>query len=138
MPLRFERIRLEEEIKSWKRKSQKSEVFYDSFSGNKISLRYEDLAKYPQETISTICDFLKIDFQEQMMEFWKHEHHHIAGNTGTKSLILKFRTNSFLKPEDYNEINRKREYPQIELDERWKRELTKEEISFIQSKIVDF
>lgn len=103
-------------------------------TGSKIHIRYEELAKNPIKTVEMLMDFLQLSFEEEMMFFWKNEHHIINGNAGTKSMLLKFRSKH--RYEKWVDNNNKEYYRNQELgikfDERWRRELDSQQISIIE------
>lgn len=45
-------------------------------------VRYEELMLKPRETLQSICSFLGLTFEEQMLSFWETPVHQIAGNAG--------------------------------------------------------
>ena len=47
-------------------------------SSCKIKIRYEDILDRPVDTINTICTFLDIDFEEEMLSFYKESKFHIG------------------------------------------------------------
>lgn len=102
---------------------------------SKIHIRYEALAKNPIKTIEKSLRFLQLPFENEMMHFWKHEHHLINGNAGTKSMLLKFRDKH--RHEQWIQTNEKEYYKEKELgikfDERWRSELNSEQVSIIES-----
>lgn len=109
---------------------------FDSWpTESKIHIRYEDLAKKPMKTIKRLMEFLKLPFEEDMMQFWEHDHHLVNGNAGTKSMLLKFRDKH--RHEKWIDANGKEYYREKELgikfDERWKRELNLDQIAIIES-----
>ncbi len=125
---------------SWKNTVEKSLAFYREFPfDQKITISYETLALRPSEVIRELCLFLRIDYHEEMLEYWKYDHHSIEGNLGTRSLIFNYRS-KYLRSEDESMENRLNEvksrhgtYYQngrlgIKLDSRWKDELTEEQI----------
>jgi hypothetical protein len=44
----------------------------------KMTLRYEDLLQRTEESVRLVCRFLKIDFQEGMLEFYRSSHKYIG------------------------------------------------------------
>lgn len=109
---------------------------YDSWlSESKIHIRYKDLAKSPISTIKKLMEFIQLPFEEEMMRFWEHDHHLVNGNAGTKSMLLKFKDAN--KHKQWVEANDKEYYREKELgikfDERWKRELSADQVSVIES-----
>lgn len=64
--------------------------FYQQFPpDNKLTVSYESLATQPSEIIRGLCEFLQLEYEPEMLDYWKHEHHPIEGNMGTRSLIFK-------------------------------------------------
>lgn len=104
----------------------------------KIHVRYEELAKHPIKTIEKLSAFLNVTFEPEMMYFWKHSHHLVNGNAGTKSMLLKFKDKH--RHEQWVDANEKAYYKEKELgiqfDERWRRELDTDQVEVIE-KITD-
>lgn len=118
-------------------------AFMAAHAGPKLELSYETLASEPEAVARQACAFLGIAFEPAMLEFWRFDHHHIAGNAGTKSLIVKFRSQEQegLIDSRYtglHEHGTTKEYYQqhtlaIQLDERWKNELSPEAVRTIDT-----
>jgi len=45
-----------------------------------LKIGYEELALYPEFTLKKICEYINVDFEEQMMNLAKTKSHIIAGN----------------------------------------------------------
>lgn len=107
---------------------------------HKIQIRYKDLAMHPEQTIKYILAKIDGNYEFEMMQFWKHKHHIVNGNAGTKSMLIKFQKQHLHK--EWIETNNKAYYEEQELgikfDERWKRELTIEKIKSIEKIIHKF
>ncbi len=43
-----------------------------------IEIKYENLVKNPKNIVKGICDFLEINYEEKMLEFWKQSHKYIG------------------------------------------------------------
>ncbi|MGY6529452.1 MAG: sulfotransferase [Cyanobacterium sp.] len=118
---------IENRSKIWLKQSQTNIDFYQSFKGTKKLIRYEELASNPQQCISNVCSLLGLAYSDEMLQFFKHEHHHIAGSRGTNAQIVKYRNqqqdNKILKDQYYSELNF-----EIKLDLRWKTELSSEKL----------
>jgi hypothetical protein len=123
---------------TWKRQFlQLNEFYRKADSQFKMQVSYEDLARNPIEEVHKICKFLDLPFEEDMLRYWEHDHHIINGNLGTRSLIYKFRAQfqSNHWAERLDEVdNRHRNFYSrmglaIRLDERWKEELSKEDLA---------
>jgi len=123
---------LEEVAYEWISQVEKINDFYAKFSGPKLQVRYEDLASQPEKVIPDICQWMEIDYEPTQLNFWEHEHHHIGGNAGTKSLLTKFQYNKMVSAGDKEKSYYKEHSLSIQLDERWKQELSVDQISGIE------
>jgi len=47
-------------------------------SEKSIEIRYEDLVRDPQNILKKICAFLRIDYEDKMLNFWKESHKYIG------------------------------------------------------------
>jgi hypothetical protein len=136
---------IEQETRHWKRVTERLHQYYDKFPADRrYRISYEDLATKPEEVIRGVCKALQIDFQPSMLRYWEHDHHTTFGNTGTRSLIARYRTQFGVADApaaaESVEITRARHgehYDQvglaIRLDERWKRELSEEQLAAFDS-----
>ena len=59
-----------------------------------IKVRYEDIACFPRDELSRICNFLGLKFEESMLNFSARIHHIANGND------LRFRRNSAIILDD--------------------------------------
>lgn len=121
---------LENVIQEWLHQIQQTQVVFDTFRGKKIAVRYEDLATNSEQVIQEICNFLSIDYQPQMLKYYEHEHHTLAGNSGTHFLVAKAQDK---RQQDalggLNHHHRgyyENRSADISLDLRWQQELTPE------------
>jgi len=115
-----------------KQRIAEMDSYYSRCGSKKLSIKYEDLAESPEMMISNICNFLGISFELDMLRFWEHDHIQLSGNAGTKSMVKRYqkkenRINLDSKRKDYYSNN-----SGIQLDERWRTELTLEEIASIE------
>ena len=122
---------------NWRDRLQQILDFYDQFNrGIKFEVRYEALATDPEATLRSTCIQLGIGFEAEMLRYWTHDHHHLMGNGGTRSMIFRYRMEQS-DGVDAATANRMQEAKQhyvhdyydtkdigITLDERWKRELS--------------
>jgi len=76
-----------------------------------IRIYYEKLASNPKDTLKNICNYLEIDFENEMMNF-RGQRHNLGGN------LMRFKSSK----------------RKIKLDEAWRGNLSKKELS-IFSKI---
>ncbi|KHD10225.2 hypothetical protein PN36_04375 [Candidatus Thiomargarita nelsonii] len=72
-------------------------------------LKYEDLASQPETTLRRLCQFLEIHFEKQMLDLAAGSRHIVGGNYNAK-------------------MNRNSRG--IQLDERWKLDLTGDELAY--------
>jgi len=85
---------------------EENEHLFDS--NNFIEINYEFLVKEPKKALNSLCSFLKIDFEDKMLDF--HENNSISKerlaltHKNTKKPILKDNFNKYLKFLSKNEI----------------------------------
>ncbi len=93
---------------------------------DRIVISYENLVEHTSATIRYICSFLDIDYRDSMIEYWKIQHHIVDGNRGTLSFVQRY-FGKESSPKDkafYNSQD-----PAAFRDERWKRELTLDQLN---------
>ena len=103
-----------------------------------IHVQYEKLQQDPEAELRRLCDFLGISYDPAMLEFWKPEHHFIAGNRGTLFGMLRKGEQSVApeqalvaSPDDGQkwEVSQYRKVDAARFeDERWKSELTDKQL----------
>lgn len=126
-------------VDDWLAQVKQMEDYFVAFnSGTKIRLGYESLADSTAKTAEKLCRFLEIEFEPEMLGYWQHNHHHLGGNGGTRHLIFRYRE-QFGGHSDHLEkkiLESKKHYSHhyydatriaIQLDERWRDELTGEQ-----------
>lgn len=124
-------------IQKWKQQTDTMNAFFSQFSHQKIRVQYEELAMYPERVVRALCKFLDVEYERAMLRYWTHEHHHVMGNGGTRSLIFKYREKLGMDDEALRnrQDQAKRFYDSsyydgmelgIRLDERWRLELSPE------------
>jgi len=94
------------------------------------------IAKTTDENVRKICEFLEINFEPEMVNYFYFEHHPLGGNTGTLSLIPKAQqkdNSSIIKLTNRNEYYYSKHPLNIKLDLRWKRELKSEYLQLFES-----
>lgn len=127
-------------VESWKRGAERMENYFDAFhQGPKFRVSYESLTSDPEATMQSICRSLHIDYEPDMLRYWRHDHHHVFGNGGTRNLIYRYRM-QFEAPddalrqrmEDAKQHYSHEYYDQVEVaiqpDERWRNELSAEQL----------
>ncbi|MBO0350643.1 hypothetical protein J0895_16375 [Phormidium pseudopriestleyi FRX01] len=73
-----------------------------------------------------------------MVEYWKHEHHHIVGSRGTNAMIAKYRGQQAQQQVQaihgnyYEQMNF-----EIKLDLRWQQELSPENLATFERIVAD-
>lgn len=124
---------IEQVTQTWVQQMRTLQDFYNSFQYSKATVQYEAFATSPASVVKDLCKLLKINFTDTMLEYWKHEHHVVSGNPGTRSLILQHNgLKSRTKDEFYAHD------PSIRLDLRWKQELSTENLAYFQHYAGDF
>ena len=109
--MKREEISMEKCAKIWKREYYKHKITQLTIAKKSILLiHYENLCRNPKQEIQKICQFLNIKYEEGVLNFRTSEIHGIGGNT------MRFRTQ-----ED-----------QIVLDEKWKDQISKEDLQIFQ------
>lgn len=125
---------------NWKKQTIGMEAYFNGFPPDrKIKVGYEELASDPQTVVESICNAVGMSYEPEMLRYWAHDHHHIFGNGGTRSLIYKYREQFETQSEALrHRIESSKEhytheyYDQLEvaisLDERWRDQLGAEEL----------
>lgn len=110
----------------WLKTVREQTQFFEDFRlGPKMRVRYEHLSSDPEGCLKNVCALLGIDFVPSMIEYWRHDHHHIVGSRGTTALIQKYRNQATTRPlEDIHGDYYDRIGFQIKLDVRWRDELS--------------
>lgn len=127
---RFDEMDVVDFTELWVQKTKGRQAYFHSFrEDRRIEIAYEELASQPHQTIQAICQWIGIEFIEDMLEYWKYEHHDISGNDGTYSLIRRYQGKEMLDKvrKVHGEYYEKRELS-IKLDLRWKKELSPENL----------
>ncbi len=84
-------------------------------------MRYEDLLEDTRGWMRKVCAFLGIDFEGEMLDYWKVKHHIVDGNRGTLSFVQRhFGKGS----EPVDKRFYENQEPDTFRDERWRSELT--------------
>lgn len=129
-------------IDNWIHHMKQTNMIYQNFPEEKIKIQYKTLALNPSKTIKKLTDILELDFEPSMVEFFRHEHHPLGGNTGTQSLIVKAQKDSqFTTPIQLSERNKyyyKNHPLEIKYDQRWKEELDPEILNLFNKKAGEF
>lgn len=124
----------------WKKTVEKMERFFQAYPAERrMRVSYEALTTEKESVVRAICDWLDISYEPDMLSYWKHDHHLVDGNLGTRMAILKYRAESESDRLEYwSEQNKttvqmdERYYDKqgmaIKIDLRWKRELDEEQL----------
>lgn len=123
----------------WVKITEKMEHFFLNFPSNRgIRISYESLATQPERTVSSLCNFLGIPYEPQMLQYWRHDHHVVHGNSRTRSLIEKYQQYMASNPaESDSGANNGPEFHQslglgTQLDLKWKRELSDKNLEIFE------
>jgi len=110
-------------VKQWVASSQENDNWVAEVSPeNRMVMRYEDLLEDTAACMGKICDFLEIDFEKGMLEYWKVKHHIVDGNRGTLSFVQRY-FGIGAEPVVDQRFYEHQE-PDTFRDERWRSELT--------------
>ena len=74
----------EKAIVRWIEIVQRLLYFYSQYREVSYLVRYEDLAQFPRKATEDICNFIGIEFEPKMLQFWDFEHHYLYGNSSLK------------------------------------------------------
>lgn len=117
----------------WANRTKETKEFFNQFpSERKMIVSYEKFITKNQETLQNLCQLLQIDFVPEIAQYWKHYHHPIGGNSGTRSLILKYRNEEGTAVQSEVQQRQGNYYEnmglKLKLDLRWKEELSLEQL----------
>lgn len=124
-------------IEDWVKRVESMNQYYEEFAYPKYMVHYEHMATDPESVTRELCDFVGVDFQPKMLNYWEHDHHTVGGNAGTRSLIFKHRQNTnrvgqALYAGEWHQGYYDHE-PKIQLDTRWYDEMSAEHLALFQS-----
>lgn len=83
--------------KMWQARLKNEYRFYDKFAkrfGGRYAdhqrrFRYETFATQPEEMAKSLCDWLGIPFERNMLDYRNHKNHIISGNERTKATVQR-------------------------------------------------
>ncbi|MGP1373834.1 MAG: sulfotransferase family protein [Almyronema sp.] len=109
----------------WLTNLNQCEQLYETLpTHRRLQVQYEALATDPINIMRKVCAFLAVPFESDMLEYWKHEHHYIAGSRSARALMARYRNQPV--PSNTQEVHgdyyAKMDLT-IKLDQRWKQEL---------------
>ena len=55
-----------------------SAAFNNLPSANQLTIRYEDLLEQPQKMVAIVCEFLEIEYEDEMLDFYKSSQRYIG------------------------------------------------------------
>lgn len=117
----------QEAIADWMEQIAQTRALFDAFDGPKLALHYEELATAPADATRRVCAFLALPYQPDMIQFHRHEHHPLGGNTGTQSLVSKAHHQAgeqgYIPLSEHQEEYYVQHPLDIRLDMRWLHEL---------------
>ena len=130
-----------EVIDRWADQMRRSLELYDAWAGSRVSIRYEELAMRPSETVRRVCRFLGLDYRPSMLDFHMHEHHPLGGNNGTQFQVSRIQRFGMpgptAEPPERSRTFYTSHGPSIELDLRWQSELSPELADLVQRRARD-
>ncbi len=100
----------------WARYNQNLLNLKAGYPNNYYLLKYEDLVLYPEQTVKSLCGFLEIEFDEQMMEYRKT----MVKRFGDYTEAITKKHESLMRPID------------VKMVEGWKSKLTKKQIAQLE------
>ncbi len=106
---------------------------YEEASIAKIKIQYENITSSAENSFKDLFHFLNEEYSPEFLNYWKFEHHQIAGNGGTKSLIRKYQGENKMFEGHFNASEYYQNHKlEISKDERWKIELNPRFRQFIE------
>ena len=138
-----------EVAQQWKSRMMKSEQLFESFRlGPALRISYEDLASAPELAVRRVCDWLHVDYESGMLDYWTHDHHMMGGNVWTRGRVQVFHGGDAqaslktLPPKSSGtaKIPRPGNSPTLAIapDERWRSELSTGDLKIFSEIAGDF
>jgi hypothetical protein len=130
---------------SWAKGMLRREQYFRTFPENRrLRVAYEELATKPGEVMRSVCGWLGVTYEPEMLRYWQHDHHIVAGNLGTRSLIFRWRerfddgeVGHGMRVDEVDDRRGDAYYDQvglaIGLDMRWTRELGAEQLEVFEA-----
>lgn len=106
------------------------EAIFDRFPYDyKMQVRYEELATKSEQTMQKVCEWLGLPFEIGMLEYWKGDHHYVAGSRSARALIARYREQPIASNVQavHGDYYQKMDLT-IKLDQRWRHELAPEKL----------
>lgn len=124
---------VEHEIKRWVLSNSQMMKFAKTTMLPYRVVSYDYLAANPKEYYPEICKFIGLNFETEALEYWNSEHHCLGGINGAGYNVLKKYESANVKTADegFYKDNLNRNF----YDQRWKEQLTQEEIKYINNNI---
>lgn len=132
-------------IQRWRKTVIDCNEFYEMVPpGQKKIVRYETVATQPEVLFPEICSSLDVNYEPAMLEYWKHAHHTVYGNTGTRSLIWRYQDQQNQSPTSLDiwpsgsRAARDNDFYDsmglsVKLDLRWKQEMSVAQIETFEA-----
>jgi len=118
----------EAQIQSWMDQIEASRALFDTFTGPKMAVRYEELATSPEVVFGEICQMADIPYRSDMLAFKDGNSHPMGGNTGTQFVAARERVegdpDAILKLTPRTHDYYAKHSGDIMLDLRWKTEMS--------------
>ncbi len=114
----------------WVKGNIRIDRFIRSVPKNKrLSVRYEDLCEIPDAVLGRCCNFIGIDYEPGMHEFWKKHHHVVGGNSKPISAVRLYHNLVQLEAlhPDVQDFFKKYGISSVKLDTRYIERFSEEE-----------
>lgn len=127
----------------WADRIRLTDGLFSRFPGERaLRISYESLAREPEATIASVCEFLGVDFEPRILRYWENEHHVVRGNQWLIDSCRRYlrggaEEKKAHQPKTWtgrgSENWHEKETPGIRFDERWREELSAENLAVFDS-----
>ena len=120
---------VEDIVQKWVKMIRNMEAFFNRFSADRrLQVSYESFCLEPEVNVRKICSLLEIPYERGMLEYWKHDHHVLQCNAGTRQLIYRYRELASQRLD----VQTHDQSPRIQLDMKWKHELGEKQLEIFE------
>jgi hypothetical protein len=133
--MRKANLGIEEATEEWTQRATRLTDFYEgTLAGiRRYRMSYENLCSSPGDVLKSFLGTVEMDYEPEMLNYGRKDHHPIAGNLGTRSLLGRAGQDrkSYLNAvhADYYE-----KLSGIKLDERWRTELSEQNLAWFEER----
>lgn len=126
-------------IANFKRVTDQMSGFREALKSREVEARifdiqYEKFAGNPEKVLKETCEWLGVEFEQDMLKYDQHEHHIVGGNDKARSMVKR----NFNQSINYNKPDINWYLDQdgsFFLDERWKTELSNDQRARIEKEL---